>query len=67
MLPLVLVFFFLLLGPVLASTIRGAWSALLLTLSWALAVALGAVVVKRLSRPEDRREVGSERPGREEE
>ena len=49
-LPLVLVLLFVLLGPIAASAVGGVWSAPVLALSWAIAVALVVVFVRRLSK-----------------
>jgi len=47
---LALALLFFLLGPLGASTARGAWSAVLLTLSWAIAAAFLVLFVRRAAK-----------------
>jgi len=47
---LALALLFFLLGPLGASTARGAWGSVLFTLSWAIAVAFLALFLRRASK-----------------
>ena len=52
---------FLLLGPIAASAARGTWSAPLMALSWAIAVTVLVVTIRRTSRPGGRGDARAER------